>query len=501
MAASILGKVFIFVSILSVISNAHLQSKDHGFISVSISEKGLDFLKNLLIGKAISTLTPLELSPIEQTVRIRLVGKVDISLSNIVIYHIDVPSSDIELGDSGITITGSGATANLSMDWKYTYKNWFIEVSDSGKASVQVEDMEVGMTVSLTKPGENLELSLLESRCDVEDIDIKVDGGASWLYQGLVDAFGNHIETAVQDAILKKLSEGISKIDSLLRSLPTEIKVDDTSALNVTFVSDPIFSDSFIDFVINGLFVPRHKALMSPSRHQISKASAPCYNPAKMIAISLHEDVFNSASSVYFNAGLMWWKIDKIPHQPLLNTSEWKEVVPQLYEEYPNDGMALNISVTSPPLVHISDGQMEATIYADVAIDVLDDVQVVPVACISLVMSASGSAEISGNNLTANVKLDDFSLSAKWSNVGDLQISVIEPIISEVLKDGLLPELNSHLMSGFPLPLIHGFSLQNAEVNYSDSMITVCSDVAYREDNEILKKFSFSNIFAFHMVQ
>jgi len=42
------------------------------------------------------------------------------------------------------------------------------------------------------------------------------------------------------------------------------------------------------------------------------------------------------------------------------------------------------------------------------------------------VMSASGSAEISRNNLTASIKLDDFSLSAKWSDVGDLQISIIE---------------------------------------------------------------------------
>jgi len=81
----------------------------------------------------------------------------------------------------------------------------------------------------------------------------------------------------------------------------------------------------------------------------------------------------------------MWWKIDKIPHQSLLNTSEWKELVPQLYEKFPNDGMSLNISVTSPPLIHISDGQMEATIYADVAVDVLDNVQVIPVACVSLV--------------------------------------------------------------------------------------------------------------------
>ena len=123
-----------------------------------------------------------------------------------------------------------------------------------------------------------------------------------------MDAFSNHIETAVQDAILKKLSAGISKIDSLLRSLPQEIKVDDTSALNVTVVSDPILSDSFIDFVINGLFTPRHKALMSPYQRQMSKASSPCYSPAKMIAISLHEDVFNSASSVYFNVSHMIWR-------------------------------------------------------------------------------------------------------------------------------------------------------------------------------------------------
>jgi len=48
----------------------------------------------------------------------------------------------------------------------------------------KVEDMEVSMNVSLTKQHENLALSLLESRCYVKDIDIKVDGGASWLYQG-----------------------------------------------------------------------------------------------------------------------------------------------------------------------------------------------------------------------------------------------------------------------------------------------------------------------------
>ena len=40
--------------------------------------------------------------------------------------------------------------------------------------------------------------------------------------------------------------------------------------------------------------------------------------------------------------------------------------------------------------------------------------------------SASGFAAISGNNLTGCVELNEFSLLAKWSKVGNLQIDVIE---------------------------------------------------------------------------
>lgn len=48
----------------------------------------------------------------------------------------------------------------------------------------KVEDMKVGMKVSLKNQGGALKLSLEDSKCDIEDVDIKMDGGASWLYQG-----------------------------------------------------------------------------------------------------------------------------------------------------------------------------------------------------------------------------------------------------------------------------------------------------------------------------
>lgn len=44
--------------------------------------------------------------------------------------------------------------------------------------------MEVGLTAVLKNQDGNLKVSLLECGCHVKGISIKLDGGASWLYQG-----------------------------------------------------------------------------------------------------------------------------------------------------------------------------------------------------------------------------------------------------------------------------------------------------------------------------
>ena len=48
----------------------------------------------------------------------------------------------------------------------------------------KVEGMEVGVTLALTDQQGTLKLSVLDCGCYVKDISIKLDGGASWLYQG-----------------------------------------------------------------------------------------------------------------------------------------------------------------------------------------------------------------------------------------------------------------------------------------------------------------------------
>lgn len=423
--------------------------------------------------------------------KIPFLGRVDIAFSNITIYHIDVSSSNIAPGDTGVAIIASGTTCNLSMNWHYSYNTWFVpvEISDSGTAQVQVEGMEVGLTLGLENREGSMKLSAKDCGCYVEDISIKLDGGASWLYQGVVDAFEEQIGSAVESTITKKLKEGIIKLDSFLQALPKEIPVDDIASLNVTFVNDPLLSNSSIRFDINGLFT-RANATTLPKYYQNSRHPVSCTDPSKMLGISLDEAVLNSASALYFNAEFMQWIVDKVPDQSLLNTAGWRFIVPQLYKKYPNDDMNMNISLSTPPVIKISPNNVDAIVYADLIIDVLESQEVIPVACISLVIHASGSVKIAGNNLAGSVKLNDFTMSLKWSKIGNLRMFLIQPVIWTLIETVFLPYVNVHLGKGFPLPIIHGFTLQNAEIICSYSKITVCSNVAY-EDPQNLNQLPF----------
>ena len=132
--------------VLAPAATAHnLQSNEEGYISLLLSNKGVDFAKDVLINKAVSTIIPLQLPDIEKSVKIPLIGKVHMILSNITIYSVNISSSYVETGNPGLVLVASGATASLSMKWAYSYSTWLIVISDSGDASVQVHIYGTGV--------------------------------------------------------------------------------------------------------------------------------------------------------------------------------------------------------------------------------------------------------------------------------------------------------------------------------------------------------------------
>jgi len=92
------------------------------------------------------------------------------------------------------------------------------------------------------------------------------------------------------------------KLDNFLESLPKKISLDNSSTLNVSFVSNPVMSSSSIAIAINGLFTGKNEVLLPQGyHHKKMKISSACGGLPKMIKVSIHESVFKSASEVYFN--------------------------------------------------------------------------------------------------------------------------------------------------------------------------------------------------------
>ncbi|KAI7734809.1 hypothetical protein M8C21_017782 [Ambrosia artemisiifolia] len=385
----------------------------------------------------------------------------------------------------GVTIGGSDITCDLSMKWHYYYASPFVPVSisDTGTAFVKVEGMEMGVTLGLNIRGGSLNLSNLECNCHIDDISIDLDGGKSWFYQGFLDAFKDEIMSTAAKTITEILNAEISKLASVLQSFPKLILVDNLAALNVTLVNSPFLSDRSLGFEINGLFVANktNTHAYGNSMNVLDGLQPPvrCSDPSKMIGITLDVAVFKSAFALYYNAMFKHWIVDKLPERSLLNTTGWRFIIPQLYKKYPNDNMTLNLSLTDPPVVQITQQKVDATIYADLVLDVLEGVDTIPVACISLVISGTGSVQITGNNLAAHLKMDDLIMSSKWSKIGTLHMFLIQPVMWTLIETVFLPYVNARIGTGFPLPLANGFMLQNAEIITSSSGITVCSDVSY----------------------
>jgi lipopolysaccharide-binding protein len=66
----------------------------------------------------------------------------------------------------------------------------------------------------------------------------------------------------------------------------------------MTFVNDPHYGNSSIEFDINGLFSSVDAKTNNLLKHQ--QLSLSCGGASKMLLLSLDEDVFNSALEVYF---------------------------------------------------------------------------------------------------------------------------------------------------------------------------------------------------------
>jgi lipopolysaccharide-binding protein len=94
--------------------------------------------------------------------------------------------------------------------------------------------------------------------------------------------------------------------------------------------------------------------------------------------------------------------------------------------------------------------------------------------------SMDAIAGLEGNNITAQVTLNDLTLQLKWSEIGKFPVKLMQSTVRTLVSKVIIPILNHSLKKGFPLPVFPAIDLQNADVRYDNGYILICSDVHYK---------------------
>ncbi|GLJ47028.1 hypothetical protein SUGI_0992860 [Cryptomeria japonica] len=118
-------------------------AEDRGFMQITVSEKGLNFVKTILVQQALQSLVLLHIPVIKKSFYFPLIAHFNAEVYNSSIVNVEVPVSSIQLGTEGINIITSEVEVNLTMQWKYYYTTWLVPdpVSDEGRAFVTVRSL------------------------------------------------------------------------------------------------------------------------------------------------------------------------------------------------------------------------------------------------------------------------------------------------------------------------------------------------------------------------
>eukprot|EP00250_Pteridium_aquilinum_P033291 c5411_g1_i1 orf=203-2092(-) len=468
----------------SWVKNWDIDAANAPAIWITLAQRGLDYLKDVLLTQVLETITPLPLPNITKTARIPFVGDVSASFTNVTLVHAEVPSSTIALGEIGVAMQASSVAANLTMDWQYEYHNMWLPgpVSDTGGADIKVVGMQAGVSVNMQEYMGTLQLSVLQCGTYIENLEVQLKGESSWLYQWLVDGLEDHMSTTIEEQLSGQIQEGVQNLNLFLLDTPQQVEVDDVSELNFTIVSEPIVSPTSLSIGVKGKFNSRTST--DPVFNDIPKLppGLVCNGNTKMVTIALSESVFKDGAALYYNADLLNWLVDKVPEQAFLNTSRWKFLIPQLYQQYPNQEIKLSFEVSAPPNITLTLDGVDMSAAAHMIIGVASNDSVVQVACVNIIVSASGLAGLNENNLTGRIALKDLSLDLEWSNVGKIHLTLVKVFVKTLVKDVLLPYVNLSLRRGFPLPIIPSMKLKDSTVDYGDGFLLVCTDVQYVKD-------------------
>eukprot|EP00768_Dysnectes_brevis_P001913 gnl/Dysnectes_brevis/1561_a1771_1775.p1 GENE.gnl/Dysnectes_brevis/1561_a1771_1775~~gnl/Dysnectes_brevis/1561_a1771_1775.p1 ORF type:complete len:519 (+),score=94.63 gnl/Dysnectes_brevis/1561_a1771_1775:66-1559(+) len=284
------------------------------------------------------------------------IASVSFNISNIAFRSVSFESGSVGMSDPYVSVTVADAAGEIDFNWSYTQGEWPY-IHDEGWGSATLDDLSIMISGSstLNEDCAMLQVSLLPIQLSVEDLDITLHGGASWLYdlvlELLTDVIVDYLIDPLAELLHDPIEEGIN--EAISGGSPIQAKGGDYSiALDLRLTQNPVFGDSVLIFSSVVMFEPADEAgdwLWNQTMPELPPITS---DAAAQIYYSM--PVFESQFLTFKKLDKLqgWITIDNIADEyaSLLSTDFLVEFLPGL-SQYPSESVSLFLNVTERPTV------------------------------------------------------------------------------------------------------------------------------------------------------
>ncbi|KAJ3602221.1 hypothetical protein NHX12_029980 [Muraenolepis orangiensis] len=454
-------------------------SADAG-VKVKLTQKGLDFGRELVVRSLQEKLKSIKVPDISGTQRVKPIGKVQYSLSEMRIGKFVLANSVTRLAPgTGVTLSITKVFLSLHGKWRVKY---FRVIKDSGSFDLGVKDLAITTSISI-RSDETGRPAVATASCTSSQggVNIKLHGGASWLYNLFTSFIEKALRTSLQKQICPLVAKSVSDLNQYLKSINVLAPVDKYAEIAYSMVSSPGISNSAIGFSLKGEFYNRglhEEPPFSPRPFVLP------YQDQRMLYIGISAFTLNSACFVYNKAGALSIKItdDMIPAiSPIrLTTRAFGVFIPQIAKMFPGLKMELEVKAVKDPLITMEADKVTLEVISSLtAYAVQTNSSLSPLFVLNMGANVSARVYMTGNKVAGEITLNRMDMSLEKSYVGDFQVTSIQQVFQMLLKVVVLPRINDYLQNGYPLPSMGKFNLVNAQLQALEGYLLIGTDIEF----------------------
>jgi len=475
------------VLLMSTVAIGAKNNGDKVGVRVTVTQQALSYLKDEAIPLAEAAALAAEIPEMTETVHVPVVGHVDLTLKNMKINRLSVQNSSIELNPSnsiGVSITG--LDLDITLDWHYRESSWpHISDSGSGEGSTTHANGAVGFILGSDMTGHPT-AKISTCGIDLSGLSIKLHGGASWLYDVIIDIFHKKIVKALDEGICKVLTTDVqAQLDKFLAEAPVQHVLGDHIAIDYS-LADPngivITPDSLLIGSCQGEFFPEGG---QPGQAPGKPVDMPTTVTDTQFQVFITDFSVESLGYTAVTAGLAQMLItkDMAPGmaKDFFATDFYGQYAPGILDKYgQGTDVALFLAIHQTPDVIFTtkDGVdvkagVELTIRAKNQAGSFEDAFTVMLTC-----DVDGDAKVNGTIISGELTEVTATAALVSSHVGNVDIDGINDLVQFALSMGL-DAVNEILAKGTPLPTLPGLEFVNPSIIYRDDYIVVATNIHF----------------------